>query len=145
MAVTHKFSSAKADGADATLVRPSNWNDAHDVQDSFQIVFDGAGSTITTGVKNDIICPYTGHIVAWTILPNASGSIVFDIWKDTYANFPPTVGDTITGAGKPTLTATTKATGTVSWAFTKGDVLRFNVDSVTTVTRVTLILETIQP
>lgn len=31
MAVKHKFQSAKSDGADATLVRPSNWNDAHDV------------------------------------------------------------------------------------------------------------------
>jgi hypothetical protein len=27
----HKFVSAKADGADATLVRPSNWNDEHDI------------------------------------------------------------------------------------------------------------------
>jgi hypothetical protein len=30
MPVTHKFVSAKADGGDATLVRPSNWNDDHD-------------------------------------------------------------------------------------------------------------------
>jgi len=29
VAVTHLFVSAKADGADATLVRPSNWNAAH--------------------------------------------------------------------------------------------------------------------
>lgn len=31
LGVTHKFSSAKADGADATLVRPSNWNDQHNL------------------------------------------------------------------------------------------------------------------
>jgi hypothetical protein len=31
MTVKHKFQSAKSDGADATLVRPSNWNDTHDV------------------------------------------------------------------------------------------------------------------
>jgi hypothetical protein len=29
--ITHRFSSAKADGGDATLVRPSNWNDSHSV------------------------------------------------------------------------------------------------------------------
>jgi hypothetical protein len=29
--VTHKFTSAKGDGADATLIRPSNWNDNHTV------------------------------------------------------------------------------------------------------------------
>src|SRR5919106_3673706 len=27
--VKHKFQSPKADGADTTLVRPSNWNDEH--------------------------------------------------------------------------------------------------------------------
>jgi hypothetical protein len=27
--ITHKFNDAHADGADATLVRPSNWNDTH--------------------------------------------------------------------------------------------------------------------
>lgn len=31
MAVTHPFVSAKADDADATLVRPSDWNAAHAV------------------------------------------------------------------------------------------------------------------
>lgn len=31
MATKHKFASAKADGADATLVRPSNWNDTHTI------------------------------------------------------------------------------------------------------------------
>ncbi len=29
MAVTHIFVSAKSDGGDATLVRPSNWNASH--------------------------------------------------------------------------------------------------------------------
>jgi hypothetical protein len=29
MQLKHKFVSAKADGADATLVQPSNWNDLH--------------------------------------------------------------------------------------------------------------------
>ena len=32
-----------------------------------------------------------------------SGSIVIDVWKDTYANFPPIVADTITASAKPTL------------------------------------------
>lgn len=30
MAIKHKFISPKEDGADETLVRPSNWNDDHD-------------------------------------------------------------------------------------------------------------------
>ena len=31
MVTTHQFVSAIADGGDATLVRPSNWNDEHAV------------------------------------------------------------------------------------------------------------------
>jgi hypothetical protein len=33
MAVKHKFVSGKVDGGDSTLVRPSNWNDTHAVED----------------------------------------------------------------------------------------------------------------
>jgi hypothetical protein len=29
--ITHKFTSSKADAADATLINPSNWNDTHDL------------------------------------------------------------------------------------------------------------------
>lgn len=31
VSLKHKFTSAKADGTDATLVQPSNWNDEHDL------------------------------------------------------------------------------------------------------------------
>lgn len=31
VSLKHKFQSAKPDGADATIVRPSNWNDEHDL------------------------------------------------------------------------------------------------------------------
>lgn len=33
MSIKHKFISAIPDGADASVVRPSNWNDDHDVTD----------------------------------------------------------------------------------------------------------------
>jgi hypothetical protein len=32
IAITHKFVSAKGDGTDPTLVKPSNWNDTHTIQ-----------------------------------------------------------------------------------------------------------------
>lgn len=31
IAINHKFTSAKADSADASLIRPSNWNDTHNI------------------------------------------------------------------------------------------------------------------
>ena len=76
------------------------------------------------------------------MLADQTGSIVVDIWKDSYANFPPTNADSITSATPPTIAAGTKDTDTTltSWttSITAGDILRFNVDSATTVTKVTL-------
>ena len=106
-------------------------------------VIDGGGVAITTGVKIDYPVPYNCLVTAWEIVADQTGSIVVDIWQDTYANFPPTVADTITTSEKPTLAAAAKNTDTSlnsgnGWALTKGRWLRFNVDSITTVTRVTI-------
>ena len=111
---------------------------------SLSFVIDGGGSAITTGVKGDLVCPFAGTITGWTILGDQSGSIVVDVWKDTYANFPPTVADTIAGTEKPTITTATKGQdlSLSSWttSVAAGDILRFNVDSITTLTRVTLVI-----
>jgi hypothetical protein len=67
-----------------------------------------------------------------------------DIWKDTYANYPPVVGDSITASAKPTLSSATKSRDTTLTGWTTsiaaGDVLGFKVDSATTVLKVTLSL-----
>lgn len=115
------------------------------------VVIDGAGVAITTGVKGYLSMPVSGTWKKWRVLsvdstgPATAGSIVIDVWKDTYASYPPTVADTITAAAKPTLTAAAKNEDTtlVGWttAFTAGDTLGFNVDSATTVTKVMLALE----
>ncbi|MDQ3782131.1 MAG: hypothetical protein M3349_04235, partial [Actinomycetota bacterium] len=113
----------------------------HTYDTTIPLVINGGGAVITTGVKpGDIHIPAAGTIVAWHIFGDqASGSIVVDVWKDTYANFPPTVTDTITGTAKPTISAANKGQNTaVSWAVAAGDVLRFNVDSASTHTSVTL-------
>lgn len=103
-------------------------------------VIDGGGSAITTGIKGDLRIPYGCTINSATLLADQSGSIVIDIWKDTLANYPPTVADTITASAKPTLSTATNVTDTTltGWttAVTAGDTLRFNVDSITTCTRV---------
>lgn len=112
------------------------------------IVIDGGGSVITTGIKGDVYCPYAATITAVTMLADQSGSIVVDIWKDVFANYPPTVADTIinTGAGgtKPTITTATNSQDTTlaHWttSISAGDTIRFNVDSVTSITRLTLAL-----
>lgn len=112
---------------------------------SFGITIDGGGSAITTGVKGFISVPYACTINSWDIFADQSGSIVIDVWKDTYANFPPTVADTIAGSEKPTLSSAQKnqdlTLSTWTTAVTAGDTIGYNVDSATTVTRVTVIIK----
>jgi len=106
---------------------------------------DGWGSVISTGAKGFVIVPYAMTITGWTLIADVSGSIVIDVWKDTYANHPPVGGDSIAGSEKPTLssviknqdnTLTTWTTWVLAW-----DILRFNVDSVSTVKYVALLIE----
>jgi hypothetical protein len=112
---------------------------------TLNFVIDGGGSVITTGVKGDLVVDFGCVITGVTLLADQSGSVVVDIWKDTYANYPPLVGDSITASAKPTISSATKAQDTTltSWTTTvaAGDTLRFNVDSVTTLTRVTVAIK----
>lgn len=111
---------------------------------ALNVVIDGAGSTITTGIKLDTVVPFDCVVTGWWALADQTGSIVIDIWKDSYANFPPTNVDTITGTEKPTISGAIKGqdTSLSTWttSLSKGDILRFNVDSVTSIQRLALYL-----
>lgn len=121
-------------------------NDARIVDLIF--IIDGGGATITTGIKGDLQIDYPCTIQQVTMLADQSGSIVVDIWKDSYGNFPATVADTITASAKPTITTATKSQDATLTGWTTsiaaGDHLRFNVDSITTIQRVTLALKVIK-
>jgi hypothetical protein len=101
-------------------------------------------NTITTGIKHGIKVPFSGVWVTWEIgVVVTNGTITFDIWKDTYANFPPADADSICGAALPTIAVSgAKATGDASaWtAVTSGDWIFINVDAVATIKQCTLVL-----
>lgn len=105
---------------------------------------DGGGSEITTGIKADVSIPYACTITAVTMLADQTGSIVVDIWKDAYANYPPTDADSITASAVPTISSAVKSVDSTLTGWTTsisaGDTLRFNVDSVTSITRLCLVL-----
>lgn len=109
---------------------------------SFGIVVDGGGAEITTGLKKYLVVPYNMTITGWTIISNAPGDCVIDVWKSDYANFPPTSGNSITGTEKPTLSslqiAQDNALSTWSVNVLAGDIVAFNVDSADTVEWVSL-------
>lgn len=120
------------------------FEDAAAVPASVCVIFD----TPEVDDEIDIVVPFDCTITGVTLLADQSGSIVVDVWKDTYANFPPTDADSITSATPPTLSAAASSVDTTlsGWttALTEGDVLRFHVDSVSAVTRVTLSLSVLR-
>ena len=99
---------------------------------------DGGGAVLPTGVAGSIEVPFKCDIDRATLLVDQTGDVVIDIWKDTYANYPPTDADSITAAAPPTIVAGTKDQDSTLTGWTTniaaGSVLYFNVDSVDVVT-----------
>lgn len=147
MAITHNFISAKSDGGDATLVKPSDWNADHVVEliKTITAIIDGGGSAITAGIKGDLEIPFNCTIQQVTMLADQAGSIVIDIWKNSYANFPPVDADSITASAPPTISGATKSQDSTltGWNTTivSGNILRFNIDSCTAITRVCISIQ----
>ena len=137
--------------ADATILKDADIGstvqayDAYLDDDAIEFVIDGGGSAITTGVKGFLEIPYNATINRVTTVCDQSGSIVVDVWKDTYANYPPTVADTITASAKPTISSATKYQDSTLTGWTTslsaGDFIGFNVDSASTVTKCTISLK----
>jgi hypothetical protein len=112
---------------------------------SVHYIFDGGGLELTTGLKGSVIVPFACAINSWTLVADPSGSIVVDIWKTALADYPPEVGDSITGNAKPTIsngqTATSASLGAWTTSVAEGDVLAFNIDSVTDVSIASIALK----
>jgi len=108
-------------------------------------IIDGGGSAITTGIKGVLEIPFACTINRVTLLADQSGSIVIDIWKQAYADYPPEDANSITASAPPTLSSALKSQDSTlsGWTTTiaAGDCLMFNVDSVATITWVTLSLK----
>lgn len=115
----------------------------HDHAHYIQFTIDGGGSAITVGTQIVIDITHSGTLTAWRGLADQSGSQVIDVWVDTYANYPPTNADSITNGHEPALSSATKAEDTdlSDWAagraVTAGQVMIVNVDSNTSITRIT--------
>lgn len=111
---------------------------------SLGIVMDGGGVALQSGIKGDLYVPYNMTITNWTLLADVSGSAVVDVWKAPYGSYPPTVANTIIGATatKPNLSSqlSNQSLTVPGWTtgVSAGDTIRFNLDSATSVTRLTL-------
>ena len=112
---------------------------------TLNFVIDGGGSAIATGIKGHIVLDGDFTVTGWTVIADQSGSIVVDVNRATYTDFPTTAS--IAGSELPTLSSAQKnedlTLSTWTTTLSARDVLEFEVDSVATVTRVTVALRLI--
>ena len=106
------------------------------------VIGDGV-NTISAGIKGYLPVDFSGTINSWTVVGDASGSIVIELWKANGA--VPNSGNKITASAGPTLSSAQYATSSTltGWttAFNNGDVFGINVASASAVTQVTLVLK----
>jgi len=111
---------------------------AGEQSDYVGIAIDNGNQDITTGKKAHRIIPWDCEVVEWTISSADSGIIQWDINWCTYADWPSTVS--VGGSNLPgiEILLDSKAQDTsVDWAkttFAAGDIIEFEVDSVTSLT-----------
>ena len=105
---------------------------------SVGITIDGGGAVPTTGSKGYVTIPFPATINNYYLASDVSGSCVIDVKRS---------GTSIVGGGgnKPTLSSASSSNAAVaSWtssSISAGDILEFNLDSVSTLTRVNLVLK----
>jgi hypothetical protein len=105
-------------------------------------IIDGGGEEITTGEKGHLRVPFNCIIDRVTLTADQEGWIGIDIWKSTYAAFPPAAGDSITGGNPPGIQGADKYEDTdlTGWSrsLNEGDILAFATYGASEITRVTI-------
>lgn len=111
---------------------------------AIEIVFDNANVEIEDNTHIEVLVPDAIVITGAYAFADVSGSIEVDIWKDTIANYPPTVADTIVASAPVTISSDTNSTDTTLTGWTTAvaalSVLKFVVNSCTTITKCTIVL-----
>lgn len=100
-----------------------------------------ATNVIPTGVvPGDLYFGFAVTITQWVLTADVSGSLSLSLWSDSYANYPPVIGDVIDGGSGPSISSALKGKGAVSWAVAADRTVRINVNSVTSIKRAVLTL-----
>lgn len=101
-----------------------------------------ANVPLTAGILGEMMVPFACTITGAFLLADQTGDAVVDIWKDTLANYPPTDADSITGPTPLRISNGVAASDTTLLGWTTsinaGDILRFNLDSVEDIARLTI-------
>lgn len=133
--VDHTATTASEPGVGA------NWEDfwmvlvqGHEPYSGIVTMILGNSYPLDIGVKAAIPIPFDCEIVEAWLLADAAGSVVVDLWRDTYGSYPPTNADSITAAAPLTLVTANKTNDTAltgwSTTLTTGQVLMVVIESV---------------
>lgn len=116
----------------------------NNIGSALEVIIDGGDAEIADSTQVWVIVPKAITITGAYAFADQSGSIVVDVWKDSIANFPPTDADTITASAPITISSATNSSDTTLTGWTKAvaalAVLKFNVDSCTTIQKCTIVL-----
>jgi hypothetical protein len=85
--------------------------------------------------------PFNCSIQSARLIADATGDFQVDIWKSTFAAFPPTVADSITAGTPPVLTSNSKSENALTgWtkSLARGEWLKVHINSSSLVKRVVL-------
>ena len=138
-------SGALPSNADSMKMLASQTGDAGVTTAGIVFDLDGGASNIESGLQAWVQVPFACTIQEASLLADTTGSIVIDVWKDTYANYPPTNADSITASAPPTLSSAQKSSDATLTGWTTsvaaGDVLMANVDSVSGLNHAVLTLK----
>jgi len=103
--------------------------------------FDGGGSAITDGSSVFVNVPYNGTISGAVLLADITGSVILDVWKGTYANYPLNTGHTaVTGANAVKLSINndikSQQSNFTGWnsQVSAGDIVGYKVNGITGIT-----------
>jgi hypothetical protein len=111
-------------------------------QAGIEFIIDGGGAAILSGLKGHLEIPFPATIKRVTVGCDVSGNIDLDIWKDTYANFPPTIS--ICSGAWPHTSGNIKYQDSIlsNWitAIASGDILGFVANSASSIQRCTVSL-----
>jgi len=116
------------------------------VSATFSKSWDAGGGFITTGNTRYLISNTTCTINRWSIIATGTNpTCTIDIWKVGTGTSLPTVSNTIMGT-KPILSTgnavrSTITTGWTTLSITEGDIIAFNIDSVSNTLTLTFTLE----
>lgn len=115
-----------------------------DFSTALMATFDNGSSALLVNMQTELFVPFSGRITGWYLMGDRAGSAVVDVWRDSFARFPPTLADSITNGVLPQVTnaSAQSSTNVSDWnvIVSKGDVLRPIINSVSSFTRLTLAL-----